>query len=230
MELLKSGSEGKLVSYLQNKLVSLKYAVSVTGKFEAVTLKAVKDFQAASGLTADGLVGGLTWTKIYLKTEGSRKATSRSERHNDIMHLHPKVRVAVVKVFVQLQSEEIPFRIYEAFRYPERQTALYAQGRTKPGNIVTYAKAWSSFHQYGLAVDFVLYINDTWSWDDGAKKIKWWNRMHELGIAEGLMRLNFETPHLQISGVNVKDLRNGVYPPNGDASWADNLASARKNK
>lgn len=228
MELLKSGSEGKLVSYLQSKLLVLKYTVVVTGKFDAATLKSVKEFQRAKGLTADGIVGGLTWTQIYLETENPRIATSRADRHNNILHLHPKVRIAVVKVYVQLQSEEIPFRIYEAFRYPERQTALYAQGRTKPGNIVTYAKAWSSFHQYGLAVDFVLYINGAWSWDDGVKKIKWWNRMHQLGIAEGLMRLNFETPHLQISGVDVKDLRKGVYPPNGDKSWSDNLLSAKK--
>jgi hypothetical protein len=228
MELLKSGSKGKLVSYLQNRLLTLKYVVSVTGIFDAVTLKAVKDFQTASKLVADGFVGGLTWTELYLKIEGSRKATSLTDRHNNILHLHPKVRVAVVKVYVQLQSEEIPFQIFEAFRYPERQKELYAQGRTKPGNIVTYAKAWSSFHQYGLAVDFVLYINGTWSWDDGGTKLKWWNKMHEFGTAEGLMRLNFETPHLQILGVDVKDLRKGMYPPNGDKSWSDNLALAKR--
>ena len=228
MELLKSGSKGKLVSYLQNRLLTLKYAVSVTGVFDAVTLKAVKDFQKASKLVADGLVGGLTWTELYLKIEGSRKATSRTDRHNNILHLHPKVRVAVVKVYTQLQSEEIPFQIFEAFRYPERQKELYAQGRTKPGDIVTYAQAWSSFHQYGLAVDFVLYINGAWSWNDKGTKLKWWNKMHQLGADEGLMRLNFETPHLQIAGVELKDLRKGIYPPNGDQSWSDNLASAKR--
>lgn len=228
MELLKSGSKGSLVNYLQSSLVSLKYVIGVTGVFDAATLKAVKDFQKVNGLIADGLVGGLTWTELYLKIEGSRKATSRTDRHNNILHLHPKVRVAVVKVYVQLQSEGIPFRIFEAFRYLERQTELYAQGRTKPGNIVTYAKAWSSFHQYGLAVDFVLYINGAWSWDDGRAKLKWWNRMHQFGDAEGLMRLNFETPHLQISDVDVKDLRKGVYPPDGDKLWSDNLASAKR--
>ncbi|SMC54198.1 peptidoglycan-binding protein [Pedobacter nyackensis] len=227
MELLKLGSKGKLVSYLQNRLLTLKYVVSVTGIFDAVTLKAVKDFQTASKLVADGIVGGLTWVELYLKIEGSRKAMSRTDRHNNILHLHPKVRVAVVKVHVQLQSEGIPFQIFEAFRYPERQTDLYAQGRTKPGNIVTYAKAWSSFHQYGLAVDFVLYINGAWSWDDGGTKLKWWSKMHEFGTAEGLMRLNFETPHLQILGVDVKDLRKGAYPVNGDKSWSENLASAK---
>lgn len=228
MESLKSGSKGRLVSYLQNRLIALKYALNEDGVFGADTLKAVKAFQSASGLAPDGLVGGLTWTHIYLKTEGSREVTSASDRHTDILQLHPKVRVAVVKVYVQLQAEEIPFRIFEAFRYPERQAELYAQGRTRPGNIVTYAKPWSSFHQYGLAVDFVLYINGGWSWNDRGTKLKWWNKMHQFGAAEGLMRLNFETPHLQIAGVELKNLRKGIYPPNGDKLWSDNLALAKR--
>lgn len=37
------------------------------------------------------------------------------------------------------------------------QSALYAQGRSKPGPIVTNAKAGSSWHQYGLAIDLGLF-------------------------------------------------------------------------
>jgi peptidoglycan L-alanyl-D-glutamate endopeptidase CwlK len=39
------------------------------------------------------------------------------------------------------------------YRSPATQDALYAQGRTKPGRIVTNARAGSSFHNYGLAYD-----------------------------------------------------------------------------
>lgn len=49
-----------------------------------------------------------------------------------------------------------PVRIVEGYRSPERQAELYAQGRTTPGNIVTNAKPGNSFHQYGVAVDFVF--------------------------------------------------------------------------
>jgi hypothetical protein len=228
MELLKSGSKGNLVSYLQKKLLELNYQVKVSGTFDDATLTAVKAFQTSKGLISDGLAGGQTWTQIYLATEPARKTTGHKDRHNNILHLHPKVRVAVVKVFVQLQAEEIPFRIFEAFRYPERQAELYAQGRTKAGSIVTYARPWQSYHQYGLAVDFVLFVNGDWSWNDAGDKRKWWAKMHQLGAAEGLMRLNFETPHLQITGTNVNDLRKGIYPPNGDKSWHDNLVLAKK--
>lgn len=226
MQVLTLGNNGVLVKYLQRKLVALNFDVPVDGTFSNVTLNAVKDFQTRNGLVVDGKVGGQTWTKIYINTEYPREATAKIDRHNDIMVLHPAVRTAVVNVYVQLQSEGIPFRIFEAFRFPERQADLYAQGRTKPGGIVTYAKPWSSYHQYGLAVDFVLFINGDWSWDTSSSKIAFWNRLHALGAEQGLMRLDFEVPHLQLAGTSSDALKHGVYPPNGDKAWYDNMMFA----
>jgi len=223
MQLLKKGSTGILVTYLQKKL-----DIAQTSIFDDATDTKVKEFQENKGLVADGKVGGNTWTAVYLDKEKPRNTTSKLDRHNNIMHLHPVVRTAVVKTFVQLQAEGIPFKIFEAFRYPERQADLYAQGRTKPGSIVTYAKPWSSYHQYGLAVDFVLYINDSWSWETGAAKAAWWKRLHTVGQEEGLMRLDFEAPHLQLAGTSSSALKQGVYPANGDQSWYDNFMNARK--
>lgn len=223
MELLKTGSTGTLVTYLQKKL-----GLVPSGTFDTTTDTAVREFQKNNGLTDDGLVGGQTWTKIYLNTEKPRTATSRVDRHDNVLHLHPTVRQAVIKVFVQLQAEGIPFRIFEAFRYPERQADLYAQGRTKPGNIVTYAKPWSSYHQYGLAVDFVLFIDGKWSWETQGNKAAWWKRLHQLGTQEGLMALQFELPHLQLAGTSTNALQHEVYPPKGDALWNDNLTAAKR--
>lgn len=45
--------------------------------------------------------------------------------------------------------------IYCGFRSFEEQLALFAQGRTKPGRIVTKAKPGESYHNYGLAFDWV---------------------------------------------------------------------------
>jgi len=100
MILLKLGHQNNTVTYLQNKLVKLGYGIHVDGVFDAETLDAVKDFQATNGLSSDGAVGGLTWTKIYLKTETPRDTASRVERNNNILYLHPTVRMAVVKVIV----------------------------------------------------------------------------------------------------------------------------------
>lgn len=54
--------------------------------------------------------------------------------------------------------------IFESYRSPARQDFLYAQGRGKPGPVVTKAKAWQSWHQYGLAVDLAVRVDGQWSW------------------------------------------------------------------
>jgi peptidoglycan L-alanyl-D-glutamate endopeptidase CwlK len=147
-------------------------------------------------------------------------------RNNDIKLLHPTVREAVIKVEQTLNDEGIPFKVFEAFRYPERQADLYAQGRTKSGSIVTHAKPWYSYHQYGLAVDFVLFENGKWSWDDKTtEKKKWWKRLHELGKKNGLSPLDFEAPHLQISGTSSNALSQGHFPSGGDDLWSEHLAA-----
>jgi hypothetical protein len=148
-------------------------------------------------------------------------------RNSELNYLHPIVRDGVIKIEKALNDEGIPFKIFEAYRYPERQADLYAQGRTTSGNIVTYAKPWQSYHQYGLAVDFVLFENGSWSWDDKtAAKKKWWQRMHELGKKYGLEPLNFETPHLQITGTDSNALIHGHYPSGADDLWSEHLAAA----
>lgn len=50
-------------------------------------------------------------------------------------------------------------RFTHVLRSFKEQTELYAQGRTKPGKIVTNAKAGYSYHNYGLAVDICLIID-----------------------------------------------------------------------
>ncbi len=147
-------------------------------------------------------------------------------RNNDLTLLHPVFRDAVTRVEKTLEDEGIPFRVFEAFRFPERQAELYALGRTKPGNIVTYAQPWYSYHQYGLAVDFVLYEKGNWSWDNRAdERKKWWKRLHDLGKKYGLAPLDFEIPHLQISGTSSNALSQGHYPLGGNDQWAEHLAS-----
>ena len=58
--LLKIGSEGEDVKKLQTKL-----GVEPIGKFGPKTEAAVKEWQSANGLTADGLVGDGTWAKMF---------------------------------------------------------------------------------------------------------------------------------------------------------------------
>jgi len=88
--------------------------------------------------------------------------------------LHPKIRQSV-KNLIEAAEAKLPntaIRIVQGIRtFPEQQ-ALYDQGRSKPGKIVTNAKPGQSFHNFGLAIDFaILYdkdkngIYETLSWD-----------------------------------------------------------------
>ena len=58
--LLKLGSQGEDVKKLQIKL-----GVDPIGKFGPKTETAVKEWQAANGMTADGIVGDGTWSKLF---------------------------------------------------------------------------------------------------------------------------------------------------------------------
>lgn len=63
---LKRDSQGEDVKQLQTQLKSLKfYTGSITGNFGSLTEKAVMAFQRANGLTADGIAGKSTLSKVY---------------------------------------------------------------------------------------------------------------------------------------------------------------------
>jgi putative chitinase len=73
--LLKVGSEGEDVKKLQIKL-----GVDPIGKFGPKTETAVKEWQKSNGLTADGIVGDGTWSKMFSTvTESVSKPTLITE-------------------------------------------------------------------------------------------------------------------------------------------------------
>jgi D-alanyl-D-alanine carboxypeptidase len=150
-----------------------------------------------------------------------------ASRDSDTGKLHPMVRAAVAATLRILNAEGAPFQVFEAFRTPERQAWLYAQGRTRPGGIVTRSQPWQSYHQYGLAVDLVLRDGLDWSWDASGDKAPLWKRMHALAQSNGLRALDFELPHVEFAGPDWRELQQGRnLPVNGDDAWHDTLATA----
>lgn len=89
--------------------------------------------------------------------------------------LHPVVRDEAIALITEVEKgfpPTIAVRIVQGLRTIAEQDALYAQGRTKPGSIVTNARGGSSYHNYGLAIDFAILIDkdgngtyDEMSWD-----------------------------------------------------------------
>ncbi len=68
--------------------------------------------------------------------------------------LHPKFLPKVWALQRRLSALGLPVKIISGLRTYEQQAAIYAQGRTKPGRIVTRAKPGYSYHNFGLAVDW----------------------------------------------------------------------------
>jgi Putative peptidoglycan binding domain len=62
--LLKRGSKGDMVVWAQQRLVGAGEDVPVTGVFGKLTFGAVRSFQAARGLPADGKIGTTTWQSL----------------------------------------------------------------------------------------------------------------------------------------------------------------------
>lgn len=79
--------------------------------------------------------------------------------------LYPPFLFRLMRGLKAANEDGIPLQPFETLRTPERQSYLYAKGRTTEGSIVTRARAGRSWHQYGIAADLVLIIDGKWSWD-----------------------------------------------------------------
>jgi peptidoglycan L-alanyl-D-glutamate endopeptidase CwlK len=61
-------------------------------------------------------------------------------------------------------------KVVSGTRTYAEQDALYAQGRTLPGKIITHASAGQSGHNFGIAIDIALWLNGALSNDDALYK------------------------------------------------------------
>ena len=74
----------------------------------------------------------------------------------DTSQLHPKLQLKLLQLIMLCNEKGLKIQITECLRTKEEQDALFAQGRTKPGNVVTNApgSSYSSCHQWGIAADY----------------------------------------------------------------------------
>lgn len=138
--------------------------------------------------------------------------------------LHPAVLAAATALIERSYAVGVPILITQGLRTIAEQDALYAQGRTRPGAIVTNARGGYSYHNYGLAVDFALLLPNGWgvSWDmnrDGNRN----GSRDWLEVVQHAKTIGFEWggdwtsfkdyPHMQMSfGLSLAELRAGRKP------------------
>ncbi|MGV3581887.1 MAG: M15 family metallopeptidase [Methylophilus sp.] len=122
---------------------------------------------------------------------------------------------------VQLCADaDITLLIYQTYRSPEDQDALYARGRATHGPILTNAKAGQSMHQYGVAYDCVPLLNGKPVWGAvTAKDSELWHKVGQLGKEAGLdwagdwSAKKREYPHFQYTGgLTLSDFLAGRLP------------------
>jgi peptidoglycan L-alanyl-D-glutamate endopeptidase CwlK len=132
-----------------------------------------------------------------------------SRRLEDLL---PVVKAKVECMISECKEVGIDLLVTSTYRDHASQDALYAQGRTKPGKIVTNAKAGQSFHNFRCAVDVVPLVNGKPMWD---AKNPIWQQVGAIGKSCGLewagdWKRFKEYPHFQYTGgLTLKDLQNG---------------------
>jgi len=118
--------------------------------------------QQELGIDDDGRAGPQTWGAIYERlvkkkiggqkpSEAIAEVDSRSEK--TIASLLPEVQPIARALVQKAALSGIKIKVISGLRTYAEQDALYAQGRTKPGNIVTNAKGGYSNHNFGIAFD-----------------------------------------------------------------------------
>ncbi len=133
----------------------------------------------------------------------------------DIGDLHPHVAALCHAFIAACAREGIDVLITSTYRDAESQDALYAQGRSRPGKIVTNAKAGQSFHNYRVAFDFVPIINGKAQWNDTLAFTRCGHIAEGLGLTwAGSWKRFKEMAHCQwTGGLTLADLQAGKKLP-----------------
>ena len=122
--------------------------------------------QKKLGVEADGRAGPQTWGAIYASlvkkriggitpTEAITPVDPRSEKA--ITTLQPEVWPFARALVQRAAQGGIVIKVISGLRTYAEQDALYAQGRTKPGRIVTKARGGYSNHNFGIAFDIGVF-------------------------------------------------------------------------
>lgn len=134
-----------------------------------------------------------------------------SRNINDLLHV---VQPLVSGFIAECLKEGIDVIITSTFRDIESQNALYAQGRTTPGAIVTNAKGGMSFHNYRCAFDFCPIVGGKAMWGRPDLFEKCGEIGEKLGLTWAGRWTSFkEMAHCQYTnGLTIHDLQAGKVP------------------
>ena len=165
----------------------------------------VRAVQAELGVEIDGRAGPQTWAAIHARIVPARRrqgaapaeeVDNRSEKC--IATLLPEVRPYARALVHQAAAAGITIKIVDGSRSYAEQDALYAQGRTRPGAIVTEAQGGESHQNFGIAFDVGVFEGGRYLGDSPKYKA-----VGVLGMALGLewggnWKSITDQPHFQL--------------------------------
>ena len=117
--------------------------------------------QAFVGVAADGIPGNVTAEavakKLGIDTATPRPATIDPRSAANIATLTPYAQTKAREWLLKCLEAGINVKIITGIRTYKEQDELFAHGRTAPGRKVTNAPAGYSWHNFGVAWDFVVF-------------------------------------------------------------------------
>ncbi len=136
--------------------------------------------------------------------------------------VHPELNKRIRDLIEAFAQRGVQVEVVQGLRTIAEQNALYAQGRTKPGPVVTNARGGQSNHNFGLAADLCPFVNGKPDFTDnagfmaiGAEAVK---RGLEWG---GNWKRLIDKPHVQLPGMSIADCSR-LYKKGGlDAVWEE---------
>ena len=172
----------------------------------------IRAVQEALGVNSDGKPGPETWQAIYVRIcpdaqppeALADKVDDRSERV--IATLLPEAQPYARALIAKAAANGVTIKVISGLRTYDEQNDLYAQGRTKQGNIVTNARGGYSNHNFGIAFDIGVFEGSRYL-DDSPK----YKAVGLLGMDLGLeWGGNWKTiqdePHFQLRPKWASDL------------------------
>jgi peptidoglycan L-alanyl-D-glutamate endopeptidase CwlK len=139
--------------------------------------------------------------------------------------IHPTLAAAITSLIGVLAQNGLQIEVVQGLRTFAEQDALFAQGRSRPGPIVTRARGGQSNHNYGLAVDVVPFNNGQPNWN---APLGVWTTIgseaEKMGMEWGGDWKKFvDKPHIQLPGMSVAECLS-LYRKAGnklDLVWAE---------
>jgi peptidoglycan LD-endopeptidase CwlK len=207
------------------------FAETTRSTIDLVTVdlsETIRAVQKTVGVDDDGTPGPETWVAIYNRlhpqarrsrgvsaAELASPPSVLSDRVDDrsekvIATLLPEVQPYARALVTKAAQHGITIKVISGLRTYQEQNDLYAQGRTKPGRIVTKARGGFSNHNFGIAFDIGVFEGTKYL--DESPKYK---AVGVLGMDLGLewggnWKTIVDQPHFQLRPKWAGDMKESV--------------------